>query len=208
MIIPYGFVSSRHEDRESVNDFLKMYIRFFGGDPADYPDVKGHEYWKALADVKRKWAKRHGYDFFAQFDDRRVTDDWNYFVFPNITINFFMEAILIQIFRPHPTDPERSFYRAISLNLPVPGTQECVIDLASVGPEATSEPGWDGAVRPDVRTPTEIADFGAVLAQDAARVPAVQKGIRSRAFDGLLLSDSESRIRHYHAEIDRYLGRR
>lgn len=209
MIIPYGFVSGRHEDRDTVNPFLQMYIQFFGADPADYADVKGFEYWKALADAKRKWGERHGYnDFFDQLDDRRMTDDWNYFVFPNITINYFAEALLIQIFRPHPTDPEKSFYRAISLNLPVPGSQESVVDIASIGPSATSEPGWDGSVRPEVRAPQCLEDFGAVLAQDAMRVPLVQKGIRSRAFDGILLGDSEIRIRHYLAEVDRYLGRR
>lgn len=209
MIIPYGYVSGRHQDQDTVNDFLKMYVQFFGGNPDDYADVKGYEYWRALADTKRKWAARHGYsDFFDQLDDRRVTDDWNYFVFPNITINYFAEALLIQIFRPHPTDPEKSFYRAISLNLPVPGSQECVVDIASVGPNATSAPGWDGSVRPDVRSPQTLEDFGAVLAQDALRVPIVQKGIRSQAFGGLLFGDSEIRIRHYLAEIDKYLGRR
>lgn len=209
MIIPYGFVSGRHEDRDSVNDFLKMYVQFFGGDPAKYEHIKGYEYYKALADAKREWGKRHGYtDFFDKLDDQRMTDDWNYFVFPNITINFFAEAMLIQIFRPHPTDPEKSYYRAISMNLPVPNSTERVVDISSIGPSANSEPGWDGSQRPEVRTPSCLEDFGAVLAQDAMRVPVVQKGIRSQAFKGLLFGDSEIRIRHYLAEIDRYLGRR
>ena len=58
------------------------------------------------------------------------------------------------------------------------------------------------------RTPQSLEDFGAVLGQDAIRVPVVQKGIRSRAFKGLLFGDSENRIRHYLAEVDKYLGRR
>jgi phenylpropionate dioxygenase-like ring-hydroxylating dioxygenase large terminal subunit len=208
MIIPNGYVTSRFEDRETVNELLKAFIRFYGGNPDDYAHLKGHEYWKALADTKRKWGKRHGYDHFDQFGDRRVTDDWNYYVFPNITINFFMEALLIQCFRPHPTDPEKSYYRVISMNLPVAGSSECVVDIASIGPEATSEPGWDGAIRPAIRHPVEVEEFGAVLAQDARRVPEVQKGLRSRAYDGYLLCESENRIRHYLAELDTYLGRR
>jgi phenylpropionate dioxygenase-like ring-hydroxylating dioxygenase large terminal subunit len=208
MIVPFGYVSERHDDRETVTEALKMYVQFFGGNPDDYPDVSGKDWRHALADTKRKWAKRHGYDHFDKFDDFRVTDDWNYFVFPNITINFFIEALLIQVFRPHPTDPQKSYYRAISMNLPVSNDQECVIDVASVGPEATSEPGWDGSIRPPIKTPEKLADFGAVLAQDARRVPDVQKGINSRAFDGFIFSESEVRIRHYLAEIDRYIGRR
>jgi len=210
MIIPYGLVSGRHEDRDTVNAFLKAYIGFYGGNSEDYTDVKGFEFWKALADTKRKWAARHGYtDFFDKLDDQRVTDDWNYFVFPNITINFFAEALLIQIFRPHATDPDKSYYRAISMHLPVArGSNECAIDISSIGPAATSEPDWDGSDRPDIRTPASLEDFGAVLSQDALRVPEVQKGLHSRAFDALLFGNSEIRIRHYLAEIDRYLGRR
>lgn len=209
MIIPNGFVSGRFEDRDTVNAVLPMFVQFFGGNPDEYAHLKGYEYWKAFADTKRKWAARHGYsDFFDKLDDRRVTDDWNYFVFPNITINFYPEALLIQIFRPHPTEPEKSVYRAISMNLPVPGSDECVVDISSIGPSATSAPGWDGSERPDVRTPSSLEDFGAVLSQDALRVPVVQKGIRSKAFKAFLLGDSEVRIRHYLAEIDRYLGRR
>jgi len=207
MIIPVGYVTSRFSDRDTVNDLLKAFVGFYGGNPDDYTHLKGHEYWKALADTKRKWAQRHGYDFYDNFSDRRLTDDWNYFVFPNITLNFFIEAILIQIFRPHPTDPEKSFYRVISLNLPVGGSNDCVVDVSSFGPEATSAPGWDGSVRPEIRHPTNLAELGAVLSQDSRRVPEVQKGLRSSAFEGYVLSESEIRIRHYLAEIDRYMGR-
>jgi hypothetical protein len=170
--------------------------------------LKGYEYWKALADTKRKWGKRHGYDHFDKFNDRRITDDWNYHIFPNVTLNCFIESMLIQVFRPHPTEPEKSYYRVISMNLPVAAdSKESVVDLASIGPEATSPPGWTGAIRPVIRHPVVVEEFGAVLAQDARRVPEVQKGIRSRSFEGYLLSESECRIRHYLAELDRYLGR-
>jgi len=208
MIIPLGYVTSRFDDRDTVPEGLKMYVAFFGGNNADYAGLKGFEYSNALADTKRKWAKRHGYDFFEKLTDRQVTDDWNYFVFPSITLNVFSDSLLIQVFRPHATDPQKSYYRAISLCLPVPGTQEMVMDPGSFGPEAISEPGWDGAVRPPIITPEKLEDFGSVLSQDARRLPAVQKGIRSAAFDGYVLSESEARIRHYLAEIDRYLGRK
>jgi hypothetical protein len=94
------------------------------------------------------------------------------------------------------------------MNLPVaPGSTESVVDMTCIGPEATSPPGWSGAVRPAIRHPVVAEDFGSVLSQDARRVPEVQKGLRSRAFKGYLLSESECRIRHYLAEIDKYLGR-
>jgi len=207
MIIPLGYVTNRFEDRDTVNEGLKMYIAFFGGNNDDYKDLKGWEYGKALVDTKRKWAARHGYDFFNNLTDEQVRDDWNYFVFPNITVNVFSDSMLIQVFRPHATDPQKSYYRAISLCLPVGGTQEMVMDPGSFGPEAVSEPGWDGAVRPPIEEPQSIEGFGSVLSQDARRLPQVQKGLRSASFDGYVLSEAEIRIRHYLAEIDRYLGR-
>jgi len=207
MIIPLGYVTSRFEDRDTVTEGLKMYIAFFGGNNDDYKHLKGAEYAKALADTKRKWAERHGYEFYKQLTDEQVTDDWNYFVFPSITLNCFSDSLLIQVFRPHPTDPQKSTYRAISLCLPVPGTQEMVMDPGSFGPEAVSEPGWDGAVRPPILNIEKLEDFGSVLSQDARRLPEVQKGLRSAAFDGYVLSESEIRIRHYLAEIDKYIGR-
>jgi phenylpropionate dioxygenase-like ring-hydroxylating dioxygenase large terminal subunit len=207
MVIPLGYVTSRFEDRVTVPEGLKMFLAFFGGNPDEFEGLAGKDYAQALAKVKRAWAARHGYSHFHDLTDVQVTDDWNYFVFPNITINAFSDAMLIQVFRPHPTDPEKSYYRAISMNLPVTGTQEMVMDAGSFGPEAVSEPGWDGEVRPPIETPKDIEDFGSVLSQDARRVPEVQKGLRSRAFSGYILSESEVRIRHYLAEIDRYIGR-
>lgn len=208
MIVPLGYITSRHEDRETVNDGLKMFLQFYGGNPDDYAHLKGYEYHKALLDVRRKWAARHGYAHFDSLSDGQVNDDWNYFIFPNITINAFSDALLLQIFYPHATDPTKSHYRAISLCLPVAGTQEMVMDPGGFGPEAVSPPGWDGAIRPAKIHPQTPEEFGSVLAQDSVRVPEVQKGLQSMAFDGYVLSESECRIRHYLAEIDRLIGRK
>lgn len=207
MFIPLGYAPVALKDRDSVNDFLKLFLQFFGGNPDDYKNLKGHEYKRALLETKRKWAKIHGYDFFDKLTDGQVVDDWNYHAFPSITLNMFSDSMLIQVFRPHATDPEKSYYQAISMCLPVPNSEFHVMDPGSFGPEAVSPKGWDGKVRPPRERPTKVEDFGSVLSQDARRVPAVQKGIRSRAYQGYVLSESEVRIRHYLAELDRYLGR-
>ena len=67
--------------------------------------------------------------------------------------------------------------------------------------------GWSGEVRPPISYPQELDEWGTVLKQDMERVPRVQEGIRSYSYDGHRLCESESRLRHYLAEIDRYLGR-
>ena len=208
MFIPLGYAPVALKDRDTVGDFLKMFLQFFGGNPDDYKHLKGHEYKRAVLEAKRKWAKIHGYDFFDKLTDGQVVDDWNYHAFPSITLNMFSDSLLIQVFRPHATDPEKSYYEAISMCLPVPNSEFHVMDPGSFGPEAVSPKGWDGKVRPPRERPTKVEDFGSVLSQDARRVPAVQKGMHSRSYKGYVLSESEIRIRHYLAELDRYLGRK
>jgi carnitine monooxygenase subunit len=205
MIIPLGYAPVGLPDRDSVSDMLKMFLQFFGGNPDDYKHLKGYEYKSAVMATKRKWAKINGYAFFDNLTDDQVVDDWNYHIFPNVTLNVFSDSLLIQVFRPHRTDPAKSHYEAISLCLPVPNTPFHVMDPGSFGPEAVSPPGWDGLVRPPRVKPEKLEDFGSVLSQDARRVPAVQKGVSSAAFKGYVLSESEIRIRHYLAELERYL---
>lgn len=204
MIIEVGSVNSKIEDRDTVNDTLKSIVSIYGGDPKDYAHLKGGDYSKAVADAKRKWGRKQGYDFFDKLSDAQMSDDWNYFVFPNITVNVFADSLLIQCFRPHPTDPSKSHYNAITLCLPVRDDETAVFDLNefTFGPK-----GWKGEERATRFTPKDVAEFGYVLAQDARRVPEVQKGIESASFKGARLSESEIRIRHYLAEIDTYIGR-
>lgn len=208
MIIPQGFVSSRHDDRDPVNESLKMFVAIYGGNPDDYAHLKGFEYKQALMETKRAWGRKHGYAFFDRLTDDQITDDWNYSPFPNITINVFADTVLLQIFRPHATDPRRSVYNAITLCLPVSDDDTPVLDLNQYGPETLGPKGWKGEERPARFEPKTVEEFGYLLAQDARRVPEVQKGIESECFVGSRLSESEIRARHYLAEIDRLIGRR
>lgn len=208
MIIPIGYVTSRHEDRDTVNEALKMFVAIYGGNPDDFKHLKGYEWKKAMAATKRAWGRKHGHAFFENLTDDQVVDDWNYSPFPNMTINVFADSLLLQIFRPHATDPRKSWYSAITLCLPVSDETSRVIDLNSFGPESFGPAGWKGEDRPARFTPKELADFGYLLAQDVRRIPEVQKGMESEAFKGARLSESEIRSRHYLAEVDRYLGRR
>lgn len=203
MLIPMGAVTSRFEDRDTVNEGLKSLVAAYGGDPENYKHLKGWEYRKALCDTKRKWGAKQGYAFFDRLTDDQISDDWNYFAFPNMTLNVYADTLMIQAFRPHPTDPRKSYYSALTLCLPVRDGETRVFDLNEF---AHGPKGWRGEERPARVSPKNDADFGFVLAQDARRIPEVQKGIESGAFNGYLLSESECRIRHYLAEIDRYIG--
>lgn len=209
MIIPQGRNGDRSDDPNEVTDGLKGYVAFWGGNPDDYKNLKGQDYQKAYCDAMRKWAARNGHaDIFDKTTDGQVTDDWNYHVFPTITLNVFSWGLLIQSWTPDPSgNPEKHVYRAMSLLLPVKDPNQHVMDPISYA--VSAEKGWDGSgPRPKRVIPTKLEDWGTVLSQDVMRIPSVHRGVRSRAYDGHRLSESESRIRHYLAEIDRYVGRK
>lgn len=209
MIIPQGRNGDRSDDPDEVSDGLKGFIAFFGGDLAKYQDIKGQDYQTAYADALRGWAERNGHkDLFDNMTQSQLTDDWNYHLFPSITINVFSWGVLIQGWTPHPSgDIGKHMYRAMTLHLPLKDQNQHVMDPMSYAVSAAK--GWDGSgPRPQRIIPTKLEDWGTVLSQDVYRVPKVQRGIQSRAYEGHRLCESESRLRHYLAEIDRYLGRR
>ena len=204
MIIPIGYAGDRADDPDEVTDALKGFVAFWGGDNAEYRHLKGQDYRRAYADALRKWAARNGHaDLFAKMTAAQITDDWNYHIFPTITINVFSWGVLIQSWTPHATDPLKHVYRTLSLLLPVKDPKQAVMDPASFA--VSAETGWDGTKRPAPVYPTTLEEWGTVLSQDVERVPRVQRGIQSRSYEGHRLCEAESRIRHYLAEVDSYL---
>ena len=65
-----------------------------------------------------------------------------------------------------------------------------------------------GRVRPPLEKfgVGEDGNLGQVLSQDAELLPEVQRGVRSRGFKGQLWGEQEQRLRHFHAELERYLA--
>ena len=45
-----------------------------------------------------------------------------------------------------------------------------------------------------------------LVRQDAALLPVVQRGMRSRGFKGQLWGEQEQRLRHFHVELERRLA--
>jgi len=201
MLMMFAAVSPRHPDQETVNDVLGAMLREVGIDPAHF---KGN-----AADVRKaiqhaKMAKKDRLSVSIDgYVPNQLTDDWAYHVFPNVTLNIHPEGALVQRFRPHPTDPEQFIYDVTVLVHPI--TDPSVRLPAYMGvPDGTD---CSGATRPDRRYLTRgDGGLGHVLEQDSMLVPWVQRGVRSRGFKGARLSEQEQRVRHYHREIDRYLG--
>ncbi|TQC38932.1 aromatic ring-hydroxylating dioxygenase subunit alpha [Rhodococcus sp. WS4] len=208
MILPSGYAPDKLQDRTSVNEMQKAMIRQWEGDPDEWEHLTGIEYKTAMVETKRRLAEKAGWDFFDQFSDDQVVDDWNYFVFPNVTTNTWPDANYIQIFRPHPTDPMKCIWRSITTVPLAPKYPDFrPVKTSSLGQGVVDETGWDGSVRPPIQRITNPEDAGFVLEQDLVLVPGVHRGVQSRAFKGARLGEQEIRIRHYLAEVDRYLAK-
>ncbi|MEJ7935018.1 aromatic ring-hydroxylating dioxygenase subunit alpha [Sphingobium sp. AN558] len=208
MILPLGNTPDKVEDRDTPNEVQETMIRQWEGDPEEWKHLRGADYKQAMVQVKRRLAERAGWTHCDDLDDDQMVDDLNYLIFPNVTTNTYSDVNYLQIFRPHPTDPMKCIWRSITLVPPAKHEGFRPLELASLGQGNTIDAAdKDLSVRPPTRRVTDPADTGFVLEQDALLVPGVQRGIESRAFKGYRLSEQEIRIRHYLAEVDRYLAR-
>jgi hypothetical protein len=191
---------------DQINEGLRNQIISFGGDPDQYADIAGRDFRPHLCAIKRAWSRKNRLHYYEDLSDGQITDNWNYFVFPNVTLNVFSDALMIQRFQPHPTDPEKCAYNALFLSIPVPDPDYKAQDLGNMSQGGNVGPaGFTGEERPQRLHAQTFEEMGYVLAQDAQLVPEVQKGVKSRAFKGYRLGEQEIRIRHMRAELDRYM---
>ncbi|WP_242770867.1 aromatic ring-hydroxylating dioxygenase subunit alpha [Sphingopyxis sp. YF1] len=200
MLMKFGAVSPRHEDQDSVNDFLAGMLAEVGIDPEGFGKAAG-DVREAVQKAKMKLSDRLG-PTAGDYALNQMTDDWAYFAFPNVTFNIHPEGALVQRFRPHESDPEKMIYDVTVLIHPI---RDPAIQIpAYMGVEEGTD--CTGSTRPQRRYLTRgDGGVGPVLEQDGRMIPFVQAGMHSRGFRGARLSEQEQRVRHFHREIDRYL---
>ncbi|GIX29751.1 MAG: hypothetical protein KatS3mg124_0223 [Porticoccaceae bacterium] len=200
MIVPLGQPSPRIKD-QSVNEGLRIMLAEAGIDPDRFEGTAA-DVRRAIQKAKRERAERLGLDW-SHFTDGQLTDSWATGIFPNVQIGLHPEAAFVMRFLPHETDPERFYYDTITLMHPVKDPHFKAPDWMGL-PEGTD---CTGRMRP----PTEHyglgedPHLGLVLSQDASLLPVVQRGMKSRGFDGQLWSEQEIRLRHFHVELERRL---
>ncbi|MDB4299521.1 aromatic ring-hydroxylating dioxygenase subunit alpha [bacterium] len=202
MIVPLGQPSPRYPDQQTVNEGLQYMLQEAGVDPDTFEGTAA-DVRTAIQQGKRARSERLGLGY-ERFTDGQLSDSWATGIFPNVQIGCHPEAIFLMRFMPHETDPQKFWYDTMTLMFPVKDPDYC-------------PPAWMGLPE-DVdmtgvtRRPTEhyLEDedpsLGLVLSQDAAFLPSVQEGMRSRAFEGQLWSEQEQRLRHFHVELERRLG--
>ncbi|MDX1580453.1 MAG: SRPBCC family protein, partial [Alphaproteobacteria bacterium] len=140
----------------------------------------------AMQKFKRENADKLGYDY-SEMNDDQLTDDYHYFIWPNLTLNVHAETMLLFRQRPHETDPNKMYWDLMAFVM-VPEGQE--------RPPLPEHEQFKHGER----------SVGLVLDQDSVNVPHVQKGMRSRAYRGLWISEQERRIRHMHETLMDYIN--
>lgn len=200
MLLRFGEPSPRQEGREGMTDALKMTLQEGGIDPETFEGT-AMDVRDAVRKAKLKRAMISDLDY-SQYIPNQMTDDWNYNIFPNITLNLHPEGALIQRLRPVAGDPESCIYEMITLIHPV--------DDPTYRLPQYIDP--DGSI--DCRKSAEVEyltfndgepGMGLITDQDRAMLGRVQAGIKSKAFQGNRLSEQETRLRHFHTEIDRLM---
>lgn len=184
-LIPFQVPSPRVIDHvDDVPEIIAEQMRVIGMDPDTFKGRIG-EVRRAFQETMRAHGQKTGIDFTDLSDDQ-LSDDYHYFIFPNITFNIFADWVLVFRQRPHPSDPNKMFF-----------------DLSTIHrfPE--------GAERPPLpdheQFPHGDRSLGLVLDQDSVNVPHIQKGMHSSGYEGLWISHQERRVRHMHATLMGYI---
>ena len=128
-----------------------------------------------------------------QLSDAELVDSIDYSVFPNFH-PWAAYQRLVYRFRPNGDDHESCIMDVYILS-PFTGVRPAAAPVQPLGPEES----WIDA---DV-----LGSTGRILDQDSFNIPKVQIGLRSAPGPGLPLSlYQESKVRHFHDLLDRWLG--
>jgi len=183
-LIPFQVPSPRLGELTEVPEIIAADMRAIGMDPAQFRG-RVAEIRRAFQLRKRATADEAGYDY-SKLGDDQLSDDYHYFIFPNITMNIFADRLLMFRQRPHETDPDRMYY-----------------DVSIMARQAR------GAARPPLPDHEQLKhgerSLGLVLDQDSVNLPHIQKGMHSAAYKGLWISHQERRIRHMHETLEKYI---
>ena len=203
LYIPLYRPSPRLPDDCELNPVLQAMMHDAALDPGAFKGTAA-DLRPAAQKSKRARAEMLGLDY-SMFLDSQLTDSVTYSLFPNIVISCHPEAIVLMRFLPHPTDPERHYYDNITMYRPVQASDGTYVIPAWMDVKQGTD--LSGETRPEINHIPfgGTANLGLIWEQDAQILPLVQSGLRSESFKGMLLGEQEVRVRHFHAELDRYI---
>ena len=176
-----------YERATDVTDDMRTFMQHAGLDP-DTWDRPIDEIRPAAQAARRASGAATGLDYSTLIDEQ-LTDDFHYFVFPNVTLNISANHFWWFRHRPHPTDPNSmlwDFQQWVRRPAGVPAPER---------PETIRCTYGDGS--------EQLVHLA--LRQDASTAEPLQSGMRSHGFDGLYLADQERRLANFHRVLESYI---
>ncbi len=129
------------------------------------------------------------------FSISEVLDAIQYFAFPNFVPWAGYGVPIVYRFRPYRNDPDQCIMEVMLLYLTRDTSASQPVGVRWL---AADEP-WSAA--------EELGGLGPIFDQDAANFAAIQAGLKAGGAPTLTLSSyQESRVRHYHQTLRRYLS--
>ena len=173
---------------------MRRDVPFFGGKPLEVG--KGERARDKLAERAREKISRSTKLDFSELSDSESLDLIEYMLFPNMVPWGGQALPLTYRFRPNGDDPETSIMEIMFLFSKAPdGSHPPPAEMRMLGLDET----WADA--PELGSAALVAD------QDTDNLMRIQRGLRASKKPGVtLMRYQESRIRHFHETLDRYMG--
>jgi phenylpropionate dioxygenase-like ring-hydroxylating dioxygenase large terminal subunit len=193
MITAVG-ISSEHLERQL--DDVEIVRAMLGSKDAEVVIEAGSSARQVLGErIRASLRKRTGRDY-ADVTDAELLDGIEYFLFPNFMPWAGFLTSFAYRFRPDGHDPDSCVIDIMVLEpIPEGADRPPAVATRVIGPDET----WA-----DV---PELGVFGRVFNQDGSTFGRVQRGLRASVRPATTLASyQESRIRHFHATLDAYLG--
>ncbi|HEX9684112.1 MAG TPA: aromatic ring-hydroxylating dioxygenase subunit alpha [Acidimicrobiales bacterium] len=194
MITLQGVPSPHLPTQLSEQEVMDSMLSQFMGEGVQFPIPEGETARGMLAELTRSQMRPYLGDD-ADVSDSEALDSIEYHVFPNFVPWGGFTRINYR-FRPYGNDPH-----------------QCVMDVMLLAPVNPSmprpKPGEVQWLGPDDSWSTTegLGALANVFNQDTSNLPRVQRGLRASVKDGVVLGKyQESRIRHYHAELSRWIS--
>ncbi|MFN3231620.1 MAG: aromatic ring-hydroxylating oxygenase subunit alpha [Alphaproteobacteria bacterium] len=198
MVNQYSTVDPRYPDQDNPGPELATMMTMLGIDPATY-EGKPKDVRLELQRMKRSVEDKTHLPYKHLRDDQ-LSDTYHYTIFPNVSWNVTSESINGFRYRPHPTDPNLCYYDLIIMRHCAPGEPK---------------PEYTHRVIPVDQLPQSYLDvldmdmhpiISKVLEQDGSNLGAVQRGLSSDGFRGMVLCDQELRVRQFHMVLEEYVN--
>ena len=176
---------------------LSERLKLWDLDTADFED-HALDARKALQTQMRRVGPERGHTHYDNLRDEQLTDAHMYNIFPNCSLTFGADGVLLQRMTPHPTDPEQCVFDHWYYAFTPPKGEELLRAQTNVrvDTKGAEQEFFDYGDRP----------MGIIPDQDVAITTGQQLGLRSRGFRRATAAGQEDRISWLHSVIDEYMN--